>query len=214
MYRNGAKGFTLLELMVTLIVAAVLVVGVVPNLSSFVKRNRAASTANDLLAAIQYARSEALTRGTSVYLCRRPQTADSSAACTDSNLTTASHCSCVTTTTATTADGWEDGWLVVADSDRSDSVSAGDTLLQVQNALGGGFTVRGNANVSDQIGFRQDSTAAGSIGSLFICGPGTETASTSERIRHARKLVISRIGQTTVGSFTSGDISANRCAAS
>lgn len=202
MGRKGLKGFTLLELLITLVVAAILVLGAAPNLSSFVKRNRAASSINDMLAALQYARSEALTRGVSVILCRRPQVADADAACTDSTLAVDSHCSCTSATTPSTSDGWEDGWLVVADSNRSQAVDAGDNLLRLQGPLGGGYTLRGNGNVKDDILFEQDATVRNDIGSVFLCGPGTDAAADSERMRLARKISISLVGHTTASSAT------------
>lgn len=202
---SGSQGFTLLEVMITLVVLAVLVLGVAPSLADFVKRNRAAAVTNDVLAAFQYARSEALARGSWVIVCRRPQVGDADAACTDSNLAVASHCSCATATTSSTADGWEDGWLVVADADRSQSVTVGDNLLRVAGPVGGAFTVRGNANVRNQIEFEEDATLNSSIGSLFVCGPGTDTALTSQRMRTARQISVSLVGHATVGAFESGD---------
>lgn len=202
MGKKGIKGFTLLELLITLLVVSILVLGAAPNLSSFVKRNRAASSINDMLAALQYARSEALTRGLSVILCRRPQVADADAACTDTNLAVASHCSCSSATSPSTQDGWEDGWLVVADTDRSNTVSNGDNLLRLQGRLGGAYTLRGNGNVKNDILFEQDATVLNDIGSVFLCGPGSDTAATSERMRLARKISISLVGHATAGSAT------------
>lgn len=200
----GSKGFTLLELMITLVVIVSIVVGVLPNLSSFVNRNRAASTTNDFLATLQYARSEALSRGTRVILCRRPQITDADAACTDANLTIATHCSCETATTDTTADGWEDGWLVVADADRSATVTAGDNLLRLQGAIGGGYSLRGNSNVANTIHFDQNATAITS-GTLFLCASGSDTAAGSERMRLARKIAISFVGHATASAFSGSD---------
>lgn len=203
MRKQGLKGFTLIEVLITLVVVAVLTLGVAPNLSSVVKRNRSAASINDMLASLQYARSEALTRGTSVILCRRQTPSDSDASCTNSNLTVTAPCSCATATTNSNADGWEDGWLVVADSDRSGAVSVGDDLLRVNGPIGGGFSLRGNTALADNVLFQADATVGNSMGSFFLCGPGTDTASDSERIRMARKISISLVGHSTAGDATS-----------
>ena len=198
---KGSKGFTLLEVMIALVVAAVLVVGVAPNLSNFINRNRAAATTNDFMAALQYARSEALNRGLSTILCRSPQVFDSDSACTNANLASDTHCSCATTTSSSNADGWEDGWLIVADADRNNTVSVGDDLLRLQGPIGGGYTIRGNTNVGDNIRYAQNASAL-TAGSVFICGPGSDTEAGSQRILMARKISINFPGHATASAFS------------
>ena len=62
-------GFTLLELMVTVAVAAILVVVGVPGFTSFVQNNRAATHANELVTAFALARNEAIRRGAATVVC-------------------------------------------------------------------------------------------------------------------------------------------------
>ena len=64
------SGFTLVELMVTLGVLAILVTLATPSFTSVINSNRLSSQANELVADIQLARSEALRRNRTVRLCR------------------------------------------------------------------------------------------------------------------------------------------------
>src|SRR5690348_2467245 len=83
------RGFTLLELMVTLAVASVLVVIAVPSFRDLLRRNQVSSASNALLADLSYARSEASMRGSIVSIC--PSTDG---------------------TTCTSTQAYESGWLV------------------------------------------------------------------------------------------------------
>ena len=66
--RAGARGFTLVELMVGLAVLAVLVSVTVPSLSGIFNRMRLTGVANELAFDLQYARSEAVRRRAGVLL--------------------------------------------------------------------------------------------------------------------------------------------------
>lgn len=62
-------GFTLLELMITVAIAAILLTVGVPSFRSVIQNNRAAIQTNDLLSALSLARSEAVKRGAAVSVC-------------------------------------------------------------------------------------------------------------------------------------------------
>ena len=63
-------GFTLIELMFTITVLAVLLGIGVPNFRDFIRNSRMTSAANDLLADLSFARSEAVKRRVPVALCK------------------------------------------------------------------------------------------------------------------------------------------------
>lgn len=67
--RAQPRGFTLIELMVTLVVLAVLTLIAVPNFRDTMRRSRVSSASNALLADLAYARSEAVSRGNYVSVC-------------------------------------------------------------------------------------------------------------------------------------------------
>ncbi|NII09167.1 GspH/FimT family pseudopilin [Oleiagrimonas sp. C23AA] len=61
--RNEQRGFTLIELMVTVVVVAILASIALPNFRSFMRRNAVSGTANSVMADLQYARSQAIAQG-------------------------------------------------------------------------------------------------------------------------------------------------------
>lgn len=64
-----SAGFTLLELMITLVVAAVLIGIAAPNMRSFILNNRLTSTADELIRSLQTARTEATKLQQNVVVC-------------------------------------------------------------------------------------------------------------------------------------------------
>ncbi|MGD9709073.1 MAG: GspH/FimT family pseudopilin, partial [Halothiobacillaceae bacterium] len=64
------RGFTLIELLVTIAVMAIIMGLAVPSFMSTMAGARLTAAANELLAAIQHTRSEALRRGMRVTLCK------------------------------------------------------------------------------------------------------------------------------------------------
>ena len=133
------KGFTLIELMVTISVAAILLTIAVPNFRTFVLNNRITGQANDMMTALNYARSEAIKRGLPVSMC-----AGTAAACT--GLT-----------------DWSTGWIVFADPNNNGKLDLllGEAPLRVWPALGGANTLNaGLAAVTfDSSGFARASAA-------------------------------------------------------
>lgn len=111
-------GFTLVELMVTLAVLAILLVVAVPNLTVFIQNSRLASQTSGLVGDLNFARSEAVKRGSPVSLCASADGASCSGALT-----------------------WETGWVVFNDVNANNAVDAAE-LLRVTPALGGGNTLR------------------------------------------------------------------------
>ena len=66
---NKHAGFTLVELMVTISVLAVLLGIGVPSFRDMIEGNRITTVTNDLVSGLQFARSEAVKRGANVTLC-------------------------------------------------------------------------------------------------------------------------------------------------
>ena len=67
------RGFTLYELLVTVLVMGIIFGFGVPNLLEFARNNRMTATANDLVTALHLARSEAVRSGDRVTVCASPE---------------------------------------------------------------------------------------------------------------------------------------------
>jgi len=120
--KNNNKGFTLVELIITLTVAAILVMMEAPGLGTWLADNRLSAQSTQLIAAIRTARSEAVKRMQTITICA------------SSNVTTANP-SCNTT-------NWEAGWIIFNDANANAAFDAGEQLLAMGNALTGGTTLR------------------------------------------------------------------------
>ncbi|UUQ66773.1 GspH/FimT family pseudopilin [Pseudomonas fuscovaginae UPB0736] len=72
---SGNKGFTLVELMLTLAVFAILAAIALPSFKSSIDKSKADTEVNDLMRGFSYARLEAIDRGTNTRI--RPQVANS-----------------------------------------------------------------------------------------------------------------------------------------
>lgn len=64
-----SRGFTLIELMVVLAILAIVAAVAVPSYQSSIESNQRTSAANNLLGALQFARSEAVIQRTEVKVC-------------------------------------------------------------------------------------------------------------------------------------------------
>ena len=141
-HKNTAQqaGFTLIELMITMVIAAIVLTQAVPSFMTTVQNNRLITYTNDLVTDINLARSEAVKRGSRVVLCR---TADPS-----SN----------TPTCGGTANTWTTGWLVFADADADATFSVGDTLVRVGMATDNNTTIISNAAIGSNLQYNGDGT--------------------------------------------------------
>ncbi|MEX1080645.1 MAG: GspH/FimT family pseudopilin [Halofilum sp. (in: g-proteobacteria)] len=126
-------GFTLIELMISLIVLGVVVTVAIPNLQGYMLQNRVKTAAQDMFTSLLYARSEAVKRDARVYMIP----AD--------------------------ADDWSEGWIVTQEEDRTfDECQDGESgCLRIQQSLDGlsvasdhaQVIYRGNGRVAESTEF-------------------------------------------------------------
>lgn len=168
------NGFTIIELTITVMVAAIVLTLGVPTFIESIRTNRLASQTNTLLSALNYARSEAVKLGNSnVTLCRSTDSANCS-----------------------NGTNWEDGWIIFRDANGNGAVDAGDTLLRVQEPLGGGNTLRLNGfGGSNFVIYRSRGGSA----------QGTFTLCDSRGAERAKAIVINASGQARAATDDDGD---------
>lgn len=83
--KTRQAGFTLIELMTTLVVAGLVLAMAVPSYSRFVASSRLVEQTNDLIGALNIGRSEAIRRNATVTLCRAASDAATTCATSDAN---------------------------------------------------------------------------------------------------------------------------------
>ena len=76
--RRRARGFTLVELMITMVIALVLLMIAVPSFKNITLSNKLTTTANDIVNAINVARMEAVKRNSNTQLCSNSSGANTS----------------------------------------------------------------------------------------------------------------------------------------
>jgi type IV fimbrial biogenesis protein FimT len=81
MKKRQQSGFTLYELLITFLVIGVILALGVPNFAEFTRNSRMTSSANDLHAAFQLARSEAARAKTNITICASANALDAGANC-------------------------------------------------------------------------------------------------------------------------------------
>lgn len=135
-------GFTLVELIITMVIAGVLLGIAVPSFQNFIRDSRITSQSNEFIGVLSSARSEAIKRNKTVVLCRSANP-------------TATTPGCVTGGSFT----WETGWLVFQDTDgNNDFTTAGaDILIYSHEPVASGNTLRGNnSQVGNAVTFSRD----------------------------------------------------------
>ena len=156
-----ASGFSLLELMMVLVMAAIILGIGAPSFQASLQRNRLPSPVSDVATSLSFARAEAVIRSQPVALCPTVDTAS----CSGSN--------------------WETGWLLFVDngagggSPLDGTLNGAEELLRIGNSAPAGVTVRtvnfpANTNIVFQDNGR---TLQNTAGTVVICDArGASTA--------------------------------------
>lgn len=161
-------GVTMVELMVTVGVAAVLAATAVPSMQSFVRVSQVRTAANELAVALATARSEAVKRGNPVTVCKSADVTLAQPLCTGS-----------------TAVPWRQGWIMFVDHDQDGVIDTSGSLPDVRLRVGaadGRLTVQADTNFSRYVSYLPNGVSVGSGGSsagaFHVCLNGVGRAVT------------------------------------
>lgn len=133
---SRAAGFSVFELMIVLTLIAILLALATPSFREFTRSNQVTSTNNDLVTALNLARSEALRRSTGVTVC-----------------------SSANGTSCGSADDWVSGWIVFEDAAGTGVIASDDKVVQKWAETNKGIRV---VTTSLNIQYQPTGTAAAS----------------------------------------------------
>lgn len=176
---NRCGGFTLIELMVTLAVVAIVLTIGIPSFRELILNNRMVTQTNDLLGALALTRSEAIKRGVRVVMCRSAGS------------------DCATDSTSV----WEAGWIIFADRNGSGVRDADEPIIKMRESVGGAITIRTGNTLTHWIAYQPSGASTGNTG----LGTGTFRLCDNRGVDHARFVVISSTGRARARPKQTGD---------
>ena len=173
------RGFTLIELVVTMAIAAVLMMVAVPSFVNFQRNSQLTSLTNSLVASIYAARGEAMKTGFNAFVVPTANGSD-----------------------------WTTGWIVFVDNNRDNAFSAtDDTLVQTQPALESYFTASGTGSSGEtpayimfsSSGYSKIKSVSSSFGTSGFGGLtlsiARSDAPTSAVYEQTRRIIVSSTGR-------------------
>lgn len=180
--RDLSRGFTLVELVTTLAVAAILLSLAVPSFGTFVKNNRLITQENDFVTAVNLARSEAIRRGNRVTLCKSSDQ-----------------------TSCAGSGGWDQGWIVFVDvNDDGVVTNPATNVLRVHDALTGNLTLNGDAALASYVSYVSTGATREIGGGISATQSGVMVLCDDRGfVAEAKAIQISATGRVSTASATS-----------
>lgn len=173
------RGLTMIELMITLAILAILTTLAAPSFIQTIASTRLSSATNELLATLTLAKSEAIKRGVRITVC--PST-DGATCTADIN--------------------WANGWIVFNDTTRVTNpvVDVGETVLQVGQNLNDAITIRSTSS-TPYVSFGPDGASkqiSGAFSSnvVRVCSTSTSLSNAAR----ARDISVQRTGRIDVST--------------
>ncbi|MDD2761113.1 MAG: GspH/FimT family pseudopilin [Methylomonas sp.] len=173
---KSCRGVTLIELMVTVALAAIVTGLAVPSFERTIRSNRLTGYANEWVASLNFARSEAVKRGVPVSIRRKSDTAGE----------------------------WEEGWNIFVDWDGDGVLDGGkdetvcneaaeDCLLKTYDSLSAGYTLRssGDNDYKDYATYLAGGLAKHQVAATFRLCDNTQNTQAS------RTIVLNAVGRPT-----------------
>lgn len=181
MNMRSQNGFTLYELLITVLVIGVILTIGVPNMREFTRNSRITATANDLHASFQLARSEAARGRTNISICAS-----------NNSMSVTPDC----------AGTFDDGWIVFIDTNGDIVRDAGENVIRAMPLIDTAIDITTNGGAT-YFSFAATGLGRGDVGigpsmvSARICDDrGNVTAAGGWSA--ARVLIVTPIGRATV----------------
>lgn len=170
--RRNERGLSLLELLITVVIALILMALAVPNFQQLIRQNRLSAQTNEFVSALHLTQSEAVKSGRRVAICASID-ADSS------------------DTPSCGATNWDQGWVIFVDTDADATVDVGETIIQRGGSLRLGTTLRGSGGITNAISYSATAETA-NAGTLVLCDQSINYAravllGVNGRIRQAKR---------------------------
>lgn len=143
MNKTSQQGFTLYELMITVLIIGVILAAGIPNMREYRQNSRMTATANDLHAAFHLARSEASRAKTNITVCASANSMAAGANC---------------------GGTWDQGYIVFVDTDGNIATGGvNETILRAHPAIREGVTLK-IANSADYFSFAATGLGRANVG--------------------------------------------------
>lgn len=183
--RRLPAGFTLIEVMVTVGLIAVLAALAMPSFTQLINTNRLAGLSNDINVMLQSARLEAVRRGTRVVIC--PSTNG---------------------TGCTTGTRWQ-RWLSFVDVNANNTVDAGDEILRSESVYAP-LELRVDTGIStgSRIVFRSNGFIYNSGGTALLAGVLSACLPTDNPPQNSREVRIAAGTRISVAPVTNAECNA------
>ena len=167
--RYFEQGFTLIEMLVAVTIAAILTSLAAPSVAQLAASLQLSSASNALMSSLFLARHEAIKRNGRVVMCKT---------------TDGIHCAA--------SGGWEQGWIIFHDVNNNSLREDTEQIIQQQMALSGSLRMTGNTTVASYISF------VSTGGTRLVNGgfqAGTLTLCRASASGDARQIILNAAGR-------------------
>ena len=137
------QGFTIIELMITVALIAVIAGIGIPSFRDVIAKNRVVSSINEFHQGLRLARSEAVKRNDTIVFC-------------------------ASSDQATCSGTWGNGWLIYHDADGDNTVDANE-VVRVGDAVSGGFSLTFTGNTTSISFLARGLVSDGVNGTFKLC---------------------------------------------